>query len=129
MRASPPRSNDLRHRHAWTPRKAVAALFFVSYLAVQATVPILQLLEAGPRRFGWQMFSRVGHMRPDFFLVFDQEVEAVGLERHVLHLRSEIDLARQLPPHLCSVYPAAEAIRIRDPSGHVSSFPCPRAEV
>lgn len=104
-------------------------LFFVSYLAVQLTVPILQLFEAGPRRFGWQMFSRVGHMRPDFLIVFEQGVEPLNLERHVLHLRSEIDLARELPPHLCSVYTGAEAVRVRDPSGRVTSFPCPRAEV
>lgn len=127
--AAPPRSNDRLRSHPWTPRKAAAALFFVSYLGVQATIPILQLLEDGPRRFGWQMFSRVGHMRADFFLVTERGMEPVDLERHVLHLRSEIDLARELPPHLCGVYRAAEAIRIRDPSGRVSSFPCPRAEV
>lgn len=125
--AASSRSNDRLRPHPWTPRKA-AALFFVSYLAVQVSIPIVQLLEDGPRRFGWQMFSRVGHMRPDFFLVTERGVEPVSLDRHVLHLRSEIDLTRELPPHLCTVYPEAEAVRGRDPSGRVSSFPCARAE-
>lgn len=111
---------------SWTAREALAAIFFCSYLLLQIVLPTLQLIEPGPRRFAWQMFSRVGHARPEFYLLSGSSERQVDLARHVVRLRAEIDLSRVLPPHLCEVYPRVDSVRIVNPTGRVDHLACRR---
>lgn len=86
---------------------------FLSILAIQVAMPVVQLTADRPARFGWHMFAGV---RPGLEFEVrhaDGRVEAVTLEEYVLKLRQEVDLAAHLPAHLCRAIPSAEAIVTR----------------
>lgn len=99
---------------AWSWRTALAAVFFVGFLAVQLIVP---LLDVGPSRtrFGWKMFSsRYPAVR---FSVesADGEVERIQYRPYTKH-RLEVRYENHLPTHLCGQLPGAAAILVKVPN-------------
>ena len=108
------------------PRRAriaeiMIACFFVVFLTVQVAVPIGQMLWAPrPARFGWQMYSVVS-AAPQFDLMLrDGSTQPVAIEAYVTSLRSDVPLARYLPPHLCRLFPQAAAVRYQMHDGSQS---------
>jgi hypothetical protein len=94
----------------WTPARAIAAAFAVGWLTIQGLLPLTQLAAGGSKPFAWQMFSRERD-RPRFTAVSaDGSEREVDWERYVGGVRSEVDLLRHLPPHLCRRLPDAVAI-------------------
>jgi hypothetical protein len=98
------------------PRWARVAVvcFFVVFVALQALVPLFQLLIAPrPARFGWQMFS-ISAPPPDFAVVrADGSSAPVAIESYVASFRGDVPLAQFLPAHLCRVVPGAVAVRVQ----------------
>jgi len=94
--------------------RIVVAGFCVVFLALQALVPLAQLLWAPrPARFGWQMFS-VSAPPPDFAIVrADGSSAPIAIEPYVSSFRGDVPLAQFLPAHLCRVVPGAVAVRFQ----------------
>lgn len=102
------------------------ACFFAVFLALQALVPIYQLLVAPrPARFGWQMFS-VSAPPPDFAIVrADGSSAPIAIEPYVASARGDVPLAQFLPAHLCRIVPGAAAVRVQQPGAQqVEVYQC-----
>lgn len=111
-------------RPRWT--QFAVACFFVVFLALQALVPIFQLLVAPrPARFGWQMFS-ISAPPPDFAIVrADGSSTPIAIEPYVASARGDVPLAQFLPAHLCRVVPGAAAVRVQQPGAQQAEvFQC-----
>lgn len=109
-----------------TPSAMVAACFFVVFLSVQVLVPLAQLVWAPrPARFGWQMYS-VASAAPSFELIMrDGATRALDVTPYVTSLRGDVPLARFLPPHLCTLFPDAAAIRYQmDDGTQAGAYQC-----
>jgi len=80
----------------------------VVFLALQIAVPLAQLAwSPRPARFGWQMYSVVS-ATPRFELIMrDGSAKPLDITPYVTSLRGDVPLARFLPPHLCTLFPAA----------------------
>jgi len=96
----------------------VAASFFVAFLAIQIAVPIVQLVWAPrPARFGWQMYSVVS-AAPRFDLIMrDGLARPLDITPYVTSLRADVPLTRFLPPHLCTLFSDAAAVRYQMDDG------------
>ena len=104
-----------RHRSLST---IIAACFFVAFLAVQIVIPLIQLAwSPRPARFGWQMYS-VGSATPRFELIMrDGTDKPLDITPYVTSLRGDVPLVRFLPPHLCTLFPEAAAVRYQTDDG------------
>jgi hypothetical protein len=109
----------------WTPKTALAGLFFCCFLAAQLIVPTLQLKAPRPARFAWQMFGGVRQPLQYELLLRDGTLLPVNLADHIGNFRSDIETAEKLPPFLCAKYSHATAVRFRFPAETATrSFPC-----
>lgn len=106
--------------------RVAATAFFVLFLLIQTAVPLVQLWEPRPARFGWQMFS-AGPQRPRFSLVMrDGTTRPADLRLYVAHSRGEVDLEKALPQHLCRVVPDVASVQITTPdSKPMRVYKCP----
>jgi hypothetical protein len=110
------------------PRRILAVAFFVMFLLMQVAVPLFQLTQPRPARFGWQMFST---LRADALGV-SYHIEAAGgelipvqLSAHFARVRLEIDHRTVLPPYLCEVTPGAAAVISERGGTTTGRYPCP----
>lgn len=95
------------------PRPTLRNVLFWGVLATQLLVPIAQLGQPRPARFGWQMFSG-GRPRVEFRVeLADGTVEPIDVGDYLARERSEVDLASALPPHLCRRIDGVEIVRVR----------------
>jgi hypothetical protein len=110
----------------WTAREVAAASFFVLFLAVQFTVPLVKLWGPRAERFGWHMFAGI-RPRPRFTLVMgDGTRKPANLAPYIGHNRGELSLGEALPPHLCRVVPDVVAVQIRArDSDQTRTYTCP----
>lgn len=84
----------------------------VAVVVVQFTVPFLALLQPPPTRFGFQMYSGLGGAD---VRVIDESGEShrVPMERVAANFRPELNWTRHLPEYLCSTWPHAVSIHVR----------------
>lgn len=94
-------------------------LVFVGLLLAQIAIPVQQVLsndEGGPVRFGWQMFAMVRD-RPLYVVRHGSGgIDTVDIVGHLVRHRPEIDLASELPPHLCRVLKDVSEVVVRWPT-------------
>ena len=98
---------------------SVAAMcFFVAFLSIQLTVPIIQLVwSPRPARFGWQMYSVVS-APPRFDLIGrDGTTSPLDISPYVTSMRGDVPLAQFLPAHLCARFPDAAAVHYQMADG------------
>lgn len=110
---------------AWTWKSLLAGVFFITFLALQIAVPLVQLASPRPARFGWHMWT-ARKESPQFLVVLhDGTTRPADLSAHVGLSRGEMDLSDALPPHLCRVVLEIVAVEIRTPgSDAVKIYPC-----
>jgi hypothetical protein len=94
---------------------------------VQLGVPLIQLAAHRPARFGWQMFSGLGHPARFSVVLEDGRVDSISVADHVRWLRPEMNLPITLPPHLCSRVEGAAAVRVEPQIGDAPdrTYECP----
>ena len=106
--------------------RVATTVFFVSFLLVQTTVPLVQLSAPRPARFGWQMFTAGPQRRGFTLLMRDGTTQPVPLHLYVAQSRGEVDLGKALPQHLCRVVPDVASVRITEPdSKEPRVYVCP----
>ena len=93
-------------------RACLRGLIFAAFLAVQVAVPLAQLFEPRPARFGWQMFSDL-RPRPRVTLMGHQgDRREVNPESYLGNPRAELDYIARLPGHICSISPETAAVEV-----------------
>lgn len=91
----------------------------MAFLLVQLVVPLYQLTQPRPARFGWQMYSAISlDLMVEPFHIEDAagELHPVAFATHLARARPEIDYRTLLPPYLCHVRADAVAV-VRDRRG------------
>lgn len=88
-----------------------AIAFATAYLLIQISIPVVQLFEERPARFGWQMFSGVRTF-PTVELVYQDSLVSVDARALVVNNRSDVEFVPHLPRHFCERTPA-EAVIVR----------------
>ena len=114
------------NRRRTAPSILIAACFFVVFLAAQILIPLAQLAWAPrPARFGWQMYS-VASAAPRFELIMrDGFAKPIDITPYVTSLRGDVPLARFVPPHLCTLFPDAAAVRYQmDDGSQAGTYQC-----
>lgn len=109
-----------------SPSIMIAACFFIVFLAAQILIPLAQLAWAPrPARFGWQMYS-VASAAPVFELIMrDGGSKQIDITPYVTSLRGDVPLVRFLPPHLCALFPDADAIHYQmDDGSQAGTYQC-----
>ena len=117
----------VNHRRA-AQSTIIAACFFIVFLAMQIVIPLFQLAwSPRPARFGWQMYSVVS-AAPHFELIMrDQATKPLDITPYVTSLRGDVPLVRFLPPHLCTLFPEAVAVRYQTDDGlQAGTYQCDR---
>jgi hypothetical protein len=102
--------------------------FFASFILVQVAVPLFQLTQPRPARFGWQMYSTIrADALGESYHIEDAggELTPVELSAHVAVARTEIDYRTVLPPYLCEVTPGAVAVVFERGGTAAGRHPCP----
>lgn len=95
--------------------------FCVFWVSLQLVLSIRGMSNPGRFRFAWGMYVVAGSL-PTIDIVYAGSVEMDVADRFiVLEVRPEVDYETLLPPYICAVVPAAEAV-------HVESriYPCQR---
>jgi len=94
----------------WRKSPTVALLGIALFATVQLAVPLSRIaFDAGPRRFGWQMYASV-QPSPEFTVHTLSGSETIDLDDFMARVRLDLPLEELMPPHLCEVTPGAESI-------------------
>ncbi|MEP7366730.1 MAG: hypothetical protein ABI972_26020 [Acidobacteriota bacterium] len=106
----------------------LSAAFFTSYLAVQLSLPVAQILR-DHHAFRWGMFAYSGDRKEVFAEYADgtrESLEQIQQRTGRARLfRSEIDKERVLPPYLCALTPLPANILFRSRgTGGEKRYPC-----
>jgi hypothetical protein len=98
----------------------------IAFLVIQIVVPLWQLTQPRPARFGWQMYA-AGAPAAEFAAVGrDGSVTPVALHEYIVRRRDDLDLLGVLPPAVCA-RTGAVAVRYRDAAGRAPvEIPCRR---
>ncbi len=89
-----------------------AVLFCAGFLTVQITLPLVQLWEPRPSRFGWQMFAAVPD--PQVYTVTTQRgpVVPISLFTRASNWRADIrPRGNEFADYLCRTVPGALSVR------------------
>lgn len=98
----------------------------VLFLVVQVAVPLWQLTQPRPARFGWQMYAGGAEASGFTAVRRDGSVAAVPLDEYIIRPRDDLDLLRYLPPAICA-RTGAVAVRHRAAPGRPPvEIACPR---
>ena len=105
------------------------AAFFTLYLAVQVTVPAVQIFR-GQNAFRWGMFAESGERHEIFAEYADGSYESLDQNRARTGrgklLRSEINPGQRLLGYLCSQTPKPVRIIVRSTrTAAEDRYPCP----
>jgi hypothetical protein len=106
----------------------LAGIFAAAFILAQLTIPLFQLTQPRPARFGWQMYSTVpvGSLGGVFVVDWGAGgVDTVKVADHVARVRPEMDYRRLLPPYLCQKNRSAAAIRFDRPGSYPERHVCP----
>jgi hypothetical protein len=127
-RSRPPAS-DYRETSPISRRRAanaIAMCFFVGFLALQIVVPLAQLAwSPRPARFGWQMYSVISAAPRFELMLHNGTAKPLDVRPYVTSMRGDVPLARFLPPHLCTLFPDAAAIKYQmDDGSQAGTFQC-----
>ena len=83
--------------------------FFFVYLALQITVPVVQLFRPRPARFAWQMFSGISvPLRVE--VKSGTDTRDIDLHEIVGNWRGDLDAEKHLPPFLCRRFPESTSV-------------------
>ena len=101
-------------------------VFFVTFLAVQILVPLVQAFGPKPTRFAWQMFSGTSvPLRIQIRTV--TEVRDIDVSGMVGNWRGDLNLEKYLPPFMCKRFPEASSVLLfYIESDQPQEFPCQR---
>jgi hypothetical protein len=103
----------LRHQLTTLSRRRLTLAVFSAIVVFQLGVPLAQLWAPRPARWGWQMYATLSST-PTFTVVLKTgTVQPVDPAAYVTLMRTEIDFATVLPPHICHMMPDAVAVRIQ----------------
>lgn len=93
-----------------------ASFAVAAVIALQVTVPTLAMLVGElPTRFGFQMYSAQGFVEIKVLDANGAPVE-IDLERVIAgQLRPEFDWTEGLPPRICTDFPDAAVVSVRQP--------------
>jgi hypothetical protein len=94
---------------SWRRSPVVALIVTSVFLVVQLSIPLSQLSSDFANRFGWQMFSTTRPV-PEFVVETSHERVEISLNDYMARVRADIDIAEELPPHLCQVVPGAQSV-------------------
>ena len=97
-------------RAPMTPARRWPIVFFFLYLAVQIASPVYGLLQPGPARFGWQMFSAAS-VPTRVWIVSADRLQEISPASYIGSFRGDLEWERYAPPHLCRIRSDATAIR------------------
>jgi len=104
-------------------RRRAGPLFLL--LLLQVGIPVVQLGQPRPARFGWQMFSGVRRW-PQFWAVDGLgHAAAIDLTRFLGNPRTDIEIPPAIWRDLCVRLPGSRAIRVEDGVGGVAEHACP----
>ena len=95
----------------WAPRERLLALLVIAFVIIQLAVPILQLAQPRPARFGWQMYSALTSLPVVKLETANGTVTSLDLSRVVVRERAEVDYSAALAHHVCDTTDAV-AVRI-----------------
>jgi hypothetical protein len=98
------------------------------FILVQIAVPVFQLTQARPARFGWQMYSTIrSDALGESYHIEDGggALSPVQLSVHVAGIRAEIDYRTIVPPYRCGVTPGAVAVVFERGGTTKGRYPCP----
>ena len=99
--------------YAARARKATAALLVAAFLTLQIGIPLAQLRQPRPARFGWQMFSGVREQPRVWTIRADGSSQPVDLLRYSGNPRGDLDYEKYLVPHLCRHEPSVLTVRLQ----------------
>lgn len=102
--------------------RALPAAFVAAFLVVQVAVPIRQLFDDRPSRFGWHMYSGLPQLPSAWTVASDGTETPVDLDVRLAGQRGEIDYGSVLPVALC-VEPGVVAVRL-ERGGTSEHVPC-----
>lgn len=103
----------LRHQCTALSRRRLTRVVFSAIVAFQLGMPLVQLWAPRPARWGWQMYATLP-IPPTFSVVLHNgTVQPVDSAAYVTLMRTEVDLAIVLPPHICRVTLEAVAVQIQ----------------
>lgn len=105
-------------------RPRLVIVVCAAILAVQLLIPLHQLGQPRPARWGWQMYSTIRPRSTFTVLLADGSAYAVDPRDYVPHIRTEIDLDPLLPAYLCRTVPGIVAVRITPLDGPAEVTPC-----
>src|SRR5262245_6116127 len=114
MTAATQSSNDAAQR-----RNRLILAFCIVFLLVQVIVPIMQLPQPRPSRFGWQMFSGYRHIPKYWTVTADGAQHDVNVEELVGVRRLDADYHPALLDHLLRHTPGVVAVRWQWPDSDV----------
>ena len=105
----------------------VVAAFILLWLAVQVGVPLWQLTNPRPARFGWQMYA--GKIYPPRIIGIRTDGKSVQLSayRYLATFRYEFrpSYVQALGEHVCRVEPSLRTVELRlRPEGTIVRQPC-----
>ncbi len=107
---------------SWTTGQRIAAGVCVAWLALQLALPMLQLFQPRPARFGWQMYSGFTPHAKLSVITSDSIIE-VDPDQFVVRPRLDF-VAADLPGHLCSRVSGATTIRMSFENQEPEEVPC-----
>lgn len=106
----------------WSPRKRLLGLLVIAFVIVQLAVPILQLAQPRPARFGWQMYSALTSLPVVNVETANGTVTPLDLTRVVVRERAEVDFSAALVQYVCDT---TDAVAVRIGLGEIEQrVPC-----
>lgn len=102
--------------------RALPAAFVAAFLVVQVAVPVRQLFEERPSRFGWHMYSGLPRLPSAWTVGRDGTETPVDLDARLAGQRGEVDYAAVLAVALCED-PDVVAVRL-ERAGTSERVPC-----
>ena len=109
-------------------RDWVITAFILLWLVVQIGVPLWQLTNPRPARFGWQMYAVVKYPPQITAVRCDGSSVQLTPSSYFAYFRSDLHPAyiQALGKHLCRVDPSLEVVELlRRPEGTVVRQACP----
>ena len=101
--------------------------FILLWLAIQIGVPLWQLTNPRPTRFGWQMYAVVKYPPQITAVRLDGSSVQLITSRYLAYFRSDFQpgYIQALGKHLCRVEPSLQAVELfRRPEGTVVYQSC-----
>lgn len=84
----------------------------VTYLLLQILLPMWQLTQPRPARFGWQMYAGVSQPA-NFLAVYADGERPIDLSEYLVRTRGDVQTGTVIPPAVCQRHADVLAVRFR----------------